>query len=147
MTVQVSSRWWWLISFLFLEGVCSPQLFRDQVKDSSAVLSRVTQRFDSGLWKEMEPEGAVGGVVWVSGLEVTPASSSSIPLVTLLSRDYSAAREAGKCSPLVYGVGVGWGEEQSRFGETVCSSCHCHWSWASLSLSLGFFLCKIQGLN
>lgn len=51
----------------------------------------------------------------MSGLEVTPASSSSIPLVTPLSRDYSAAREAGKCSPLVYGVGGrGWGGGRSK---------------------------------
>lgn len=47
MIIEASSRWW----CVFLGGVCSTHLCRDQVKDSCATSSKITQDFHSGQQK------------------------------------------------------------------------------------------------
>ena len=66
----IKQRWGLMVDFvlLFLEDVCSTQTFRDQVKNNSTALSKVT------LWKETEPGGAIGEMVCMSG----PGNGSSI---------------------------------------------------------------------
>lgn len=84
---------------LFLEDVCSTHSFRDHVKNNSTALSKVTR------WKETEPGGAVCEMVCMA----RPGSGSSIFFPSGLHYSHiTAAKEAGKCSPLVCP-----GEEQS----------------------------------